>query len=298
MLEFVTNPKTYDRRRLKPLPVDFVTYESNDFYNQREILARFCNNWIENNPEHPIPGGATYGKAIPGKLQHGWQWGTGVDDEGRDRIRHTNVEAWVWNKRNEQKANEVSVKSIAIGAPILYTDWTLEEEKSDPKGVLVIPSHSQSPFNIKHWEDNIRETSWFCSDFKRKTTLLYYQDYSYAKPLYEAYGFTVCCLGGPYAEGYLNRLKSLILAHEIVIGDKVSTSSFYANMWNRSFMIVGSALETEIPDPFSGPGGDKMFLKDTFPHFLKGEVNKDVALEELGISCKKSKNELKKLFNW
>ena len=285
-----SDPRTYDRKRQKPAPVTFVTYESNDWYNQRKILSRYTETWTVDKIGN--------GSAIPGKLQHGWQWGTGIDDEGVDRIRHTNVQSWVWNKRNETTAKDLHIKSVAIGAPILYSPIIDIAEEPITSGVLVIPSHSQPPFQIRQWEDTVRETNWFCNDFKQKTVLLYYRDYSYAKQFYENYGFTVCCLGGPYAKGYLDRLKLLILVHELVIGDKISTSSFYANMWNRPFLKLGSPLETEIIDPFAGPGGDNEFIEKEFPHFLTGKINKDLALKELGYKCKKSKSELKDLFNW
>lgn len=275
------NPRQYERKRSKPMFGSDVTYESNDWYNQRSILGAYC---------------GVIDTAIPGKLQHGWQWGTGVDDEGRERIRHTSIKTWVWNGRNKEKAQSVGLDVEAIGAAVLY----LEDEKDfvPGLGVLAVPYHSQPPYQIHKWDDWSREAYFLAGDFKRKTVLLYYRDYQEAKPHFENYGFTVCCLGGPYAEDFLPRLRRLIRAHELVIGDRISTTAFYANVWGRPFMLHGEPLVTELTDPFEGPGADREFAKREFPHFVSGKVDSARADYELGRENMRKPGELRNMFGW
>lgn len=267
--------------------------EGNDWYNSRRILLDYCG--IAGNP------------ALPGRYQHGWQWGSGVDGETSATVGvylQYKWPIWVWNNRNRTKAQHQGMHAKAIGAPALYLSPAMPAPDPAPNSLLAIPFHSNPPYIIRSgWAEYGSALADLGRGFNATTVLLHYRDYAGAGPVFAKLGMRPVTLGRPNGPRFLERLQYLIQSHSLVTGEHVCTAAFYTNLWGRPYLIHGPALNAPhdgdgSPDPFAGPGGDRIFVARQFPAFLRGDIDQDATAYELGADQKRSPAELLALMGW
>jgi hypothetical protein len=263
--------------------------EGNDWYGSRSILLRYAG--IESNP------------ALPGRYQHGWQFGTGVDGELSATVGvylQYRWPIWVWNGRNCTKARHQGMRAISIGAPALYL-----QDLSDPGPVsdalLAIPMHSSPPYMIRRWSDYLDALAELARGFTETTVLLHFRDYGNMHHEVVRRGMRPITLGRQNAVAFLERLRYQIRRARIVTGERPCTAAFYAQLWSRPYLVHGPALEARhdgdgSADPFAGPAGERAYVARQFPHMLRGEIDLDSTGYELGIGEKRTSAEIREMF--
>lgn len=285
-------------RRRWQKPCDFDpqrTTQSNDWYGSREILLSYAGISISESD---------HGPSLPGRYQHGWQFGTGVDGELSATVGvylQYRWPIWIWNNRNLTKAANAGMRTRMIGSPVLYLP---DEPDPGPSGnaVLAIPMHSSPPWQIRAgWDEYARSVADLAAG-RPITVLLHFRDYAAQRETFEKRSVRAVCLGDENAPQFLVRFRRLVRDHALVTGDRVCTAAFYAQHFGRPFIVHGSTLEARSdkgePDPFAGPGGDREYVKRQFPHMLRGEIDAESTAYELGTGNKRSPEEIRDLFGW
>lgn len=267
------------------------TTEGNDWYGSRQILLDYAG--VDGNP------------VLPGRYQHGWQFGSGVDGETSATVGvylQYKWPIWVWNNRNRTKAQHQGMRAKAIGAPVLYLP---DEPDAGPiaNALLAIPFHSNPPYTIRAgWEAYADVLSDLARDCASCTVLLHFRDYADAKPIFASRGMLPVTLGRLHGPDFLARLRYLIRKHELITGEHVHTASFYAQHFGRPYLVHGPALralhDDGSTDQFAGPGSDPTFIARQFPAMLHGKIDMDTTAYELGTSEKRNPGELRELLGW
>lgn len=279
---------------LPDLPLIVWACGSSALYGHEAILQRY------------VGGACVAGQPVPirGKLQHGWQVGTGLDGELGFRLEVTMLKlpAFVWSSSNLVLAREAGIDAKAVGAPFLYLD-------DDPMGqpvcanqLLAMPTHSVPEYRIgeSNWHGYGQRMLAIAKEHGMQgvTVCLHPLDYTVgARAALEQTGCIVTQLAFPWEapQETLLRFRTMVLAHTAVTADRVCSAAFYTLLCRRPFFVSGPAIQTDPVDPDEGPSGDPVWIAAHFPTLRIDQIDRDMALHELGAENKRTPTELKQL---
>ena len=247
-------------------------YISNRWYGNQDILLRAAD--IDRNAW------------FNGKLQFGWQPGTGLDwEQGMKlEVKTQRLPFFVWNKRNINRCRKEGLNwGFAIGSPFLYEKFTPTNERL--KSAIMFPLHSAPEYLTCGWEQT-------AADFKKladahglgATMCLHPEDYQNKTILSSLEKLDICvtCCGDKFYNRYMHRFVDLVSAHELVVVDRASTSLFYAAVLKRPIMLMESQIKIARDDYFENDEYAPNWLRQNYPWAVAGGYNQDQALSELG----------------
>ena len=97
---------------------------------------------------------------------------------------------------------------------------------------------------------------------------------------------------------FLERLARLIGQASVVASERVCTTTFYASLLGRPFMLLRDApMQTTPVDPDEGMAGDSAWLAEHYPQYASPTVDREVAWRELGGDCLLSPEALRRLLD-
>lgn len=229
--------------------------------------------------------------ALPGKLQNGWQPGTGLDGEQGMKMEVTRdrLPFYLWSSRAMRHARAEGLDwGRVIGAPFLYA-FPAPVRVSGGVGLVAFPTHSvEREWRVAGWRayaSDLAMWAW-AEGISPVRACLYHIDYACdeIRQAFAAANVEVVTLGDPFGEGYLGRFAELVRAHEIVTSERVCSAGMYALWLHRPFWIRGRPLDATHPELDIGPAGDPSYLRREFPELLRHghDVQRDTAARELG----------------
>jgi hypothetical protein len=279
------------------VPCERGIFLSNLWYQHQQILVRYM-------------GLSEQLVALPGKLQNGWQPGTGLDGEQgmKMEVVQAGCSFYLWSQRAERNALAEGLDwGDVIGAPFLYGQTvTLATECPQSPTLLAFPTHSVDPnYPVVGWTEYARDLYLFAraEGFERVVACLYWRDYESEahvgtqhepRVLFAAANVETVTLGSPFSVNFLDRFAALVRNATVVTSDRVCSAGMYALWLGRPFLVRGPCLAATHPELDIGPAGDPEYLKREFPELLHldGQVHHEVADHELGSEFKRSPEEL------
>lgn len=239
---------------------------------------------------------------LPGKLQNGWQPGTGLDGEQGMKLEviTDRLPFYLWSCRalNNALAEGLDWGEV-IGAPFIYA-FERNLPPSDNESLLAFPTHSVDPdYPVAGWEAYATDLLAFAKSngLSPITVCLYWRDFECDSTceVFKAKGIEVVSLGDPFKHGFLYRYEALVRKHAVVTSERVCTAGMYALWCGRPFIVHGMPLAATHPELDIGPAGDIAYLCKEFPELLRldGKVHREVAERELGLEFKKDADGLK-----
>lgn len=252
-------------------------YGSNRLYDQQGILLRY----MGLNPD----------MWLPVKVQHGWGEETAGEFFSRETILENENPVLSWSDRFYNNLLKYAVKSIRIGAPVLYAGIDVSWISPDKDSCIYFPAHGCDEVEITNYESlkSLR------SEVKasRITICLHHHDYNEARvKLLNGFGYDCTTVGGNFRHGFFWRCLALIAAHGFVAANAVGTTSFFAGLADRPFVLAGKDPEYNVDWTVYG----REWTKEHFPEFmtLANYAHKEITEEELGCKHLKSPSELRK----
>jgi hypothetical protein len=260
----------------------------NRFYGHLYLLAQYCG--FEGQPW------------LNGYLQHGWNATDGFGNYlGGKRLSNK----FVWSKRCELEIrNKGKANVFAIGAPWLYLDDVYPQTTSKTQsGTIAYPSHSAA------WSKLIDTSKDYANFLKDKygsvTVVLHKYDFAQqeVRKNFETLGHSVTThgIGAPWEKGFdplfLKNQRDLIAQFSRVVSNSMSTAVLYA---------TSLGLTPEIGGPITY---DDKYEYDNASQKGDGSVDWNAKImapqnqqilwkTELGLDCKKSPQELRKILGW
>lgn len=227
--------------------------------------------------------------ALPGKVQHGWQPGTGLDYEQgmRLEVTHGRDPFFVWGRRQLDNARAAGLGwGKAIGAPFLYIAPQASPPFRERSGLLAFPTHSvNADMMVQGWQtyaDDLAARAK-AEGFAQATVCLGYRDWQdEVRTVFADRGVATACLGGPFNRRFLHDFIALVEAASAVVSDRACSAGFYAMWLGRPFSVSGTPLLS--PGNELGPAGDPEWLATHIPELAGGRfsASKSVAMRELG----------------
>ncbi len=267
--------------KVDPVSEKLTLHPTNHYYGHAEILSRHAG--LPSTPP------------IIGKLQHGWQMGSGFDEFGPVTRR---IPKFAWSARNLTNAREAGFTRVtAIGAPFLYL--LAESTVSDGTGTIAYPFHGTIGLDPER-DDTRYVTEVLESEGPAVTFCLYYYDYEdpEIRAVYEETGARVITHGHRTDPEFLNRHLAELLRHERVVTNRVATVVWYAAACGRSVEVYG-------PDFGFDSQADQEFLarqREMWPMLydggLSGTEARELGAHELGAEFVREPGELRDLLGW
>lgn len=270
------------------MPKTFINQLSgqaeNRFYGHIHVLAKYCG--LNGEP------------FLNGYLQHGWNATDGFGNYlGKKRFANK----FVWSKRCENLIKDFRKNVFSIGAPWLYLNdiYPLKDLKSK-KGVVAYPSHSS---NWSKMGDTHEENSEFLKkNFGEVTVVLHKYDFSFhdIRKKYEQVGHRTYCHGNgtPWEKDFdlhfLKNQRDFLSQFEVVVSNVMQTAVLYATSLGLEPIIGGPLKYDTDKNDMASQIGDGTINWDE-------ELNRNKSglwEQELGLSSKKTKPELKEILGW
>ena len=142
---------------------------------------------------------------------------------------------------------------------------------------------------------------------------LYWHEYQNKKiiSMFNDVGFKVITMGHRDNNiEFLYNFRDIVLQHEYLSSDSFSSAIFYGLFLKRKTFLYGSSmyenLDTEIWNTEKeieryGTHYNNLFIKK-YPQLIwetfDNEIHYDIGIKELGYENKKSKKELREIFEW
>ena len=242
---------------------------------------------------------------LHGKIQIGWQSGTGLDAEQgcRLEVTHYRLPFYVWGPRHLRACQAAGLGwGHGIGAPLLYSEAWKNADATERSGVaLGMPSHSHAPYWIddgwRAWAQDFRQ--WARAQGLVPLACLHPADYVRDATLaaIEDEGVPVTCVGGAFWPGYPDRLVGLLASSAVVVTDRVCSPTFYAAALGRRSIVRGTPrVPGNVPaDEWRAVEVDHDWAAREFPWTVDGSDGRDAALRELGAEFVRSPEELRAL---
>ncbi len=246
-------------------------------------------------------------RAIPGRLQHGWQPGPGHPPA---TFRQGGLHL-VWSQRNVDAAAKAGLRgAVAVGAPWLYAgpwrDGRPDVEPGDGQGLLAMPFHGWERGKVAgdfgRYADALLELER--RGLGPVTVCMYWAEYDdpALREVFAARGFDVVTAGRRDDNpAFLATLRGLIARHRVVTSNRVATATFYALASGRAFVLHGPCMGLAGGDDPDGSAYDA-WQRATFPQLtldaFDGTVHRDLGLAELGADALRTPDELRRLLLW
>jgi len=239
---------------------------------------------------------------LPGKLQNGWQPGTGLDGEQGMKLEviADRLPFYLWSRRALDNARAEGLDwGEAIGAPFIYAfDGNLLP--SGNESLLAFPTHSVDPdYPVAGWEVYADGLLAFARSegLTPIAVCLYWRDFECAQTcsVFGKRGIETTSLGDPFQYGFFDRYVALARKHAVVTSERMCSAGAYALWCGRPFVVTSTPLAATHPDLDIGPAGDPEWLQHEFPELLHldGKVHREVAERELGLEFKKTPEALR-----
>ena len=258
------------------------------FYGHLHLFAKYCG--FEGQPW------------LNGYLQHGWNATDGFGNYlGGKRISNK----YVWSKRCELEIRNKGKNNVfAIGAPWLYLeDVYPQKETKKQTGTIAYPSHSAA------WSKLVDTSKDYANFLKDKygsvTVVLHRYDFlqEEIRKNYEALGHSVTThgIGTPWEKGYdllfLKNQRDLIAQFSKVVSNSMSTAVLYATSLGLTPEIGGPITydDNYHQDNISQKGDGSV---DWNAKIMEPQNQQNLWKTELGLDCKRSPLELKKILGW
>lgn len=235
--------------------------------------------------------------ALPGKLQNGWQPGTGLDGEQgmRLEVTHGRDPFYVWGRRALGDARAAGLDwGVAIGAPFLYLR---AKARSKPKKdtLLAFPTHSVSDdMIVTGWAEYADDLVAFAraEGFAHVVVCLGFRDWTdTVAGVFAEREVRPVCLGGIFNRRFLNDFVDLVDRATAVVSDRACSAGFYAMHLGRPFQVRGQPLMS--PGNDLGPAGDPSWLATNVPEVNgRFSASRRVADRELGAEFVRDPEEL------
>ena len=276
----------------------------NLYYGHYNILKRYTNSYLPYK--------------INGELQHGWHGTNGMTcpPHLHSELQKTK-RYYLWNARNiERSIKDGYHNVIALGAPFIYMK-RLKIDKKSNGGLILFPLHSQEYNTFENpviiYKNYINELKKIKHLFKFITVSLYWYEYQNKKiiSMFNDVGFKVITMGHRDNNiEFLYNFRDIVLQHEYLSSDSFSSAIFYGLFLKRKTFLYGSSmyedLDTEIWNTKKeieryGTYQNNLFRKK-YPQLIwenfNNEIYYDIGIKELGYENKKSKKELREIFEW
>lgn len=264
-------------------------FDEHYHYGHADILYSYCG--VRGRP------------IIPGRLQHGWNQGTGVSKKELS-------EPWpffLWSRRNIENCHDAgAMNTIGVGAPFLYLRELDTMPEPEPKSLVVFPFHGWEKRrlhgNIVRYADSLLELRR--EGFEKISVCLYWMEYEdpEIREVMESRGFEVETMGHRDRNPrFLERQRHLILRHAYATSNRISTVAFYALALGRPFFYYGPAMGLSTTDDPTGEAFDA-WQRSEFPMLdfktLDDSVHREVGEAELGLEFKRSPKAMRELLLW
>jgi hypothetical protein len=260
----------------------------NRFYGHLHILAKYCG--LDGQPW------------LNGYLQHGWNATDGFGNYlGSKRISNK----FVWSKRCEAIIRKNGNNNVqAIAAPWLYLEDIFPLSHNIEKaGIIAYPAHTATWSKMG---DTTKEYSKFLRDkYGPVTVVLHRYDYADKSKIenFEGIGHIVKThgVGTPWETNFdllfLKKQRDLIAKHATVVSNTFSTAILYATSLGLNAEIGGPIdySLTNIDDKVSQVGDGSINWNDLISD---KNIQKKLWIEELGLNCKRSSEELREILGW
>ena len=260
----------------------------NRFYGHLNLLAQYCG--FEGQPW------------LNGYLQHGWNATDGFGNYlGGKRIANK----YVWSKRCELEIRNKNKNNVfAIGAPWLYLDDVYPYQLTKTQtGTIAYPSHSSTWSKLG---DTSKDYANFLKDkYGSVTVVLHRYDFAEQeiRKNYEALGHNVATHGSgtPWEKGFdplfLKNQRDLIAQFSKVVSNSMSTAVLYAASLGLTPEIGGPiSYDDKYHDDNVSQKGDGSV--DWNAKIMEPQNQQNFWKTELGLDCKKSPQDLRKILGW
>lgn len=279
--------------------------EDNMYYGHYHIIRNYTNSVL------PFK--------LNGELQHGWHETNGMTCPPQLHSKlQKNQRYYLWNSRNIRYSIEDGYQNvIAIGAPFLYME-KLKINKQNNGGLILFPIHAQEYYSFKNpliiYKNYINELKKIKHLFKFITVSLYWYEYQNKKiiSMFKDVGFNVISMGHRDDNiEFLYNFRNIVLQHEYLSSDSFCSAVFYGLFLKRKTFLYGSSMyeDLDIPEVWNtekkvekyGIYYDNLFRKK-YPQLIwknfDSEIYYDIGVKELGYENKRSKKELREIFEW
>ena len=256
---------------------------------------------------------------INGELQHGWHETNGMTCPPQLHSELQKAQRYyLWNARNIKHSIEDGYKDvIALGAPFLYME-ELKIDKQNNGGLILFPIHAQEYYSFKNplivYKNYINELKKIKQQFKFITVSLYWHEYQNSKiiSMFNDEGFKVITLGNRDENiDFLYKFRDAVIQHEYLSSDSFGSAIFYGLFLKRKTFLYGSSMFEDLDMPKIWNTEKKfekfsvyydILFREKYPQLIWGnfnnKVHSDIGAKELGYENKKSKKELREIFEW
>lgn len=263
-------------------------FPDNNWYGHRKILLEYV---------------GEKDKKIFASLQHGWS--SQVLDNVNSHKKYF-YPILVWSKYQKKFFNKKSIFNVhAIGAPFLYlckmlnTNYYKNKKNYLNRGVIVFPAHSSQ--NITHATNHKLLIEEVKKNFSGPYTVCFYY-FDLKKKEIEVYKKNnwriICCVKNKIDEQSLIKLHTEINNHETVVTNEFGSSLFYGMYLKKKTRIILES-NNRVSQYSIKENNFIKFYKNKYPELFKKFLNSKkgyrLAQSELGSSCIKTKEELKKI---
>jgi hypothetical protein len=282
-----------------PLPLTSELHEPNDFYFHALTLKKYC--------------GLDKRYQLKCVIEHGFFFGGYYWDLD---TKSTLPAIISFSEDRKELVEKVSDKKFySIGPYIAYakgilTDDQIEQEKTRlGKTLLFFPFHSshwnEVSYNIQNTCDEIKQIA---VNYKSVRICLYWKDILHGHhKTYKKNGFECVCAGHIYDEYFLPRLKSIIELSDIVMSNRIGTYLGYCIYMKKPFYFLKQEYNFLENKKFKDDTeiALKHYNENTFEYYkLFGKITNKITEKQYdfinqhwGLSCIKTKDELRKIFN-
>jgi hypothetical protein len=272
--------------------------DNNLMYGHSALLRRYC------RVTSPMP--------IDGLLQHGWSIGMPLPlchPELGWMNRSTRL--FLWHDRNVQACRELGyLETYTVGSPLLYLESPKNENKPEPRSLLLFPAHSVD--SEPYQEDGqtlfsryLDEIEPMYREFSPVTVCLYYMEYDdpRIRRILNDRGLKTTTIGHrDHTPDFVSRLRDLILQHTYVSTNSFSTSLFYALFLRRRAFVHGQTFANRL-----WPGKVDLLtthekMKQLYPQLewerFGDTTHEEIGAEEIGADNMRSPAEMRETFGW
>ncbi len=255
---------------------------SNSWYGHAAILARYAR-------LDPPP-------AIWGKVQHGWNLGTGFTPNEPPPL----MRGYVWSGRNLGCARQRGLRGVtAIGAPFLYLCHMEAHHDHGSLGTIAYPFHG--------WErqEVIGDHAALARELREReggavTVSLYWLEYE-REDLRNAYveaGHRVICHGYREDPTFLERQLRELQKHRRVVSNRFCTALWYGGILEREIAVYGPIMGFEV----ASEGEEfRALQEERWPELsstVQGSRARELAEKELGSAFVMDPDELRQALGW
>ncbi len=255
---------------------------SNAWYGHADILARYA------GLDHPQP--------IWGKLQHGWNLGTGFTPNEPPPL----MRGYVWSGRNLRCARRRGLRGVtAIGAPFLYLCHMEAHHDHGNLGTIAYPFHG--------WErqEVTGDHAALARELREReggavTVCLYWLEYE-REDLRNAYveaGHRVICHGYREDPTFLERQLRELQKHRRVVSNRFCTALWYGGILQREIAVYGPIMGLEV---VSEGEEFRALQEERWPELsstVQASRARELAEEELGNAFVMDPDELRQALGW